>query len=372
MHGSAAGVLTQTDIRNIRHYVQHKYGDLPTERRAEIVADAMQRIVIRQLPEFPMEQKQQITSALLRKIAASQGVPVSDRHIFEACMQLDVENPALFGALHRWTEQRLGVSIPIEAFREVVREGVHIAMHPRIGVEAWDAAVGAAGFVTRESTSSDSTTFRQAEAAALPTHKPIQRNGLFFALSLLLISTIVGYAWWVLRPVAGQGAVKSAAVRPFHPEMIKPAVLNELPDELRYIEVDRSKLVRYLTAKSSLLAEEPYLSAIIGAAKKHNIHPLLLFAITGQEQAFVPKTAKNARKIANNPFNVYYSWQDYNTTIEESANIAGKTINHLSFERPNDVDALEWINRKYAEDDNWSNGVSRILKAMIAQIMTDK
>ena len=53
MRTEAVSILTPTEIRNIRHYVQHKYGDLPSERRAEIVADAMQRIVMKQLPDFP-------------------------------------------------------------------------------------------------------------------------------------------------------------------------------------------------------------------------------------------------------------------------------------------------------------------------------
>ena len=41
-----------------------------------------------------------------------------------------------------------------------------------------------------------------------------------------------------------------------------------------------------------------------------------------------------SRKIANNPFNVYHSWQEFNTTIDDSARIAGNTIIRLSFERP--------------------------------------
>ena len=85
-------------------------------------------------------------------------------------------------------------------------------------------------------------------------------------------------------------------------------------------------------------------------AKEKDIHPLFLFAITGQEQAFVPRTHKLAKQIANNPFNVYYSWKEYNTTIEQSARIAANTINRLSEDRPYNIDAITWINREYAED----------------------
>ncbi|MBW7460410.1 hypothetical protein K0U00_40735, partial [Paenibacillus sepulcri] len=146
---------------------------------------------------------------------------------------------------------------------------------------------------------------------------------------------------------------------------------NSLPAELRYTELNESRLKQYLHNKSSLLAEQPYYDAIMSAARENNIHPLLLFAITGQEQAFVPTTHKQAKKIANNPFNVFYSWQDYNTTIEQSTAIAVRTILRISKDRPEKEDAITWINREYAEDPNWSKGVRSIMQAMIRYVEID-
>ncbi|REE80083.1 mannosyl-glycoprotein endo-beta-N-acetylglucosaminidase [Paenibacillus taihuensis] len=367
--GQAAGVLTRTDIHNIRHYVQHKYGDLPSERRAEIVADAMQRIVLRQLPDFPAAYKKQVSSELLRSIAAGGQMPIQEKHIFEACMVLSYENePILLEALHDWTERRLGVKLELESFRGIVEEAKHIISNPLLAVEAWDAVTGAAAVRTADSGV-------LAEVIALPLSsrgikgKPRQ----FLIMAVLLGATMFGYASWSLpfsdtvaktnkMPIAMEKKAEQAEVKQLQ---------GGLPKELRYVEVDRTKLVQFLQKKSSLLAEEPYLSAIINAAKANNVHPLLLFAITGQEQAFVPKTTKNARKIANNPFNVFHSWQEFNTTISESARVAGKTINHISADRPADIDPFVWINLKYAEDPNWSNGVSRIMDTMVRQIMIE-
>ncbi len=138
-----------------------------------------------------------------------------------------------------------------------------------------------------------------------------------------------------------------------------------LPDDLKYIEINIDNLKKWLNTRNSILADEPYTSAIINAAREYDVNPILMFAIVGQEQSFVPRTGKNAVKIANNPFNVYHSWYEYNTNVSNSAKIAANTIVKLSKDRPESVNPLAWINLRggtggYAEDPNWWIGVSKI------------
>jgi hypothetical protein len=109
--------------------------------------------------------------------------------------------------------------------------------------------------------------------------------------------------------------------------------------------------------RNSLLAEEPYFEVILSTAYEYGIHPLVFFAISGQEQAFVPMNNSNARKIANNPYNIFRSWQHYNTDIKDSTRIAARTILTLSKGCPQGKDPFQWINRKYAEDKKWWVGV---------------
>lgn len=130
-----------------------------------------------------------------------------------------------------------------------------------------------------------------------------------------------------------------------------------IPIEFQYEMVDKIALKEYLEVRNSILADEPYFSSIIDVSKDFNINPLLLFAITGQEQGFVPKNHNNAPKIANNPYNVFCSWQVYNTDIVDSSKIACRTIINLSKNKPEDIDIFTWINRKYSEDKNWNYGV---------------
>ena len=133
-----------------------------------------------------------------------------------------------------------------------------------------------------------------------------------------------------------------------------------LQDYFNYKTIDEGKLLEFLNARNSVLAEEPYFSAIIRASNEFNLNPHILFAITGQEQSFVPKDNVNAQMIANNPFNVFHSWQEYNTDIYDSSRIAARTVINLAKDKPMNVDIFDWINSKYAADKNWGKGVKEI------------
>lgn len=131
-----------------------------------------------------------------------------------------------------------------------------------------------------------------------------------------------------------------------------------LHKDLQYREIDNQQLVSYLENKNSSLARIETVETLVQVASTYNVNPLLLIAITGQEQGFVPKDHEDADLMVNNPFNVYESWLDYNTDFENACKIAAGTVVKLSEGRPEDVDPIQWINRKYAEDDKWHEGVT--------------
>jgi hypothetical protein len=141
-----------------------------------------------------------------------------------------------------------------------------------------------------------------------------------------------------------------------------PVINAHLSDYLMYKDVNTTNLKDFLKTKNSLLAEEPYFSTILSVSKDFNLNPLIMFAITGQEQSFVPKNNDNAYKIANNPFNVFNSWKKYNTNIEDTTTIAARTLVNLSKNKPDNIDGITWINRKYSQDKNWSKAVRSIFK----------
>ncbi|MGE5630435.1 MAG: hypothetical protein ACM3TR_04970 [Caulobacteraceae bacterium] len=147
--------------------------------------------------------------------------------------------------------------------------------------------------------------------------------------------------------------------------------LDGLHEELTYIEVDKKRLKEWLDKKNSILSDEPYFSAILETAKNYDINPLLMFAIAGQEQSFVPRQGVFAKKIANNPFNVYGSWEKYNTDIYDSSRLAASVIVSSSRGRPAYINAIRWINRKYAEDPNWWKNVSKLFAQMKMDIVEE-
>lgn len=146
-------------------------------------------------------------------------------------------------------------------------------------------------------------------------------------------------------------------------EEVYYAKLFQMPSaKLQYKYQDYNyKLIKdYLRARNSMLLEGENLEIIIAKAKAYNIDPLILLAIIGQEQGFVPKDGKYAAKIINNPFNVYHSWMDYNTTLSQSTVIACNTINHVTSRLDYEEDYFYWLNQVYAEDEAWACGVRRI------------
>jgi hypothetical protein len=138
-----------------------------------------------------------------------------------------------------------------------------------------------------------------------------------------------------------------------------------IPDFLRYHPVDRASLQAYLKGRNSVLADSPYFEGIIKVSQEYDIHPLFMFAITGQEQGFVNKNDPNYLKIANNPFNVYTSWRKYNTDIEDATAIAAGTVVTILRKRPENENPFKWVNTRYAEDKNWARGVEMIFNFLI-------
>ncbi|MGO4538992.1 hypothetical protein [Paenibacillus sp. 2TAB19] len=371
MPAEEALVVSPTDVRNIRSYVQHKYSSMPQEQRAEIVADAVTRIIHKQLPAFEESVKRLITSELIRSAVMEQGRPVKADDIFDACLALDRNVAAIAGPFHEWIEHQLNVQCDSEVMGRVLDKLAHPSMESDTHADSLWTQLRAELATHSLRQHQIAETIEPAEVISLPSSafelikKRIERRNLtYLSLCIILAVTSVLYAWSLSRPSVGQMLPPVATNSVQKVEM----AAGGLPMELRYTPINEDMLIRYLETKSSVLAEQPYFDAIIDAAHAFDIHPILLFAITGQEQGFVPKTNKLADEIANNPFNVFHSWKEYNTTIHDSAEIAARTVFNKSKDRPEDADAFTWINRKYAEDPNWADGVRSIFGTITAYV----
>ena len=380
-------ILTPRDVGNIRNYVRSKYASLPGERHAEIVADAVRRIIERQLPAFEAPLRRRLTDALIRDVVLAGRRPVAAADVLDQIMQHGWHEPDRLRALKDWTNERLGAELDEHALATALAgasggeaawialrsaaaewKGVRIGADVRTAPAAAAAAEQAPGGVVVPFPGAS----RPADEPGRP-GRPERRGRILFAALAALLA--VGMTAYGLAATSGTNeepvAAGPQALPVPEPIIADPAAQdrsrdpgNELPARLRWQAVDAERLKEYLATRKSLLRHEPYFSTIMDAAYAFDIHPLLLFAITGQEQGFVPEDHPEAERIANNPFNVYHSWQEFNTTTEHSAAVAARTIVRLSRERPPGTDPVEWINREYAEDPLWHRGVNALFGAM--------
>lgn len=144
--------------------------------------------------------------------------------------------------------------------------------------------------------------------------------------------------------------------------------------QMHYRSVNPTVLYNYVHQQGSIFTLSD-IQTIVDAAQNYNINPALMVAITGQEESFVPASWPDASKIRNNPFNVYVSWQQYNTNLADAANIAANTLSHkLITPPPQGENPIAWINDPmnpwgiYAQDTNWSYGVDDIFHTLTAYI----
>ncbi|XID94463.1 hypothetical protein ACF3MZ_08065 [Paenibacillaceae bacterium WGS1546] len=344
-----AALLSPTDIHTIRRYVNTKYAPLPNGRRAEIVADAIRRALQQRLPNVPEPMKDRMVDRLIARCVVGERRNVTPDDVLDLVAELDVDEPMpreqLLGPIVKWANERSpGRWSPEQIASRLNRRMAGVPLHAEESSAAVERSVVA----------------EEVRDAGKPFFRALAKPAPLLALALAIA---LGAGGALLAPNAGNPAAEDVPAVPSSPAA--PTTSQGLPDvgmpaSLKFAEFDEAAVKAYMASRDSLLVEEPYFGAIVDAARTYDIHPLLLFAITGQEQGFVPRSSKDAHIIANNPFNVGHSWMDYNTDIEDSVGIASRLLVRLAESRPNGHDPFVWFNRTYAEDPLWSEGVRKL------------
>jgi len=365
-----AALLSMSDVQLIRRYVQTKYAPLPQGRRAEIVADAVRRAIERRLPSFPQEMRERLAGDLIRRCVLAERRDVRPDDVLDVCAERAWELPLIREPLLAWIEEQAPGRWTPEQVLSRLRRGDReagtaaeprpaLALVPPSGPPAVHAAAEQA---PAEPEAGAAVRRRLRPGLPLQAARPLRRHLLWAALAAALAAG--GTFGAGLIPLGAREAVPAPAPSAAAALEREAEQAAGMPPELRYAAIDAAAVRAYLRGRDSLLAEEPYFSAIIASARKHDVHPLLLFAIAGQEQGFVPRTGARAKQIANNPFNVFHSWTEYNTDIYDSSDIAARTIAKLGRQRPKGYDPFAWFNTRYAEDPHWAEGVRQIFNKL--------
>lgn len=399
------------NVEALRTYIRAKNPGCSEKELFIIFADALHKIIDTKICQFEAEYREKIKKSVLKRAVKKKEFSINAAEVFSSCLALKLHDKGYMEAFALWVSQNQPAAVSAEELDRLVSKAAQFdeelieadlmriidefeADREEKELPAEAPAVSCKAGISMEIPDASGEISSCIEAEAKPGIPVFQmlfiRQILPAALLLIVISA------FALNSLAGGNRIHALQRRDQgkYADLEKEQVdrylslearvikklgdsagenglifMDGLHDALRYEEVDGKKLKKWLAAKNSMLAEEPYFTAIIAVSKKYDIHPLLMFAITGQEQSFVPKNSAAAVKIANNPFNVYGSWERYNTDIYDSSRLAADTIIKSSRNRPAYIDTIKWINRRYAEDPNWWNGVSMIFAQMRKDLM---
>lgn len=380
-------------IEKVNKYIKNKYPHNSEVANKEILADTLNRILNKNLADLG-NIKQEIIEELVVEAVERQNEGITKYDVLEACSEKVDKKPEMKDKLRVWAKSNLNQNIEEDDFEEYLEEikglkyvraenasnTVHKASLLEISQSVGEGALGLPQVTLKGKDVIDhiiSVLRRYLNPRLL--FKNAKMIMIFVMTFMFILSFRIDEVINEQVEVKNQQKVeeqhKAVLVNMYdeyrsarNEKLVKYdelAIHPHLPTEFNYVDVNESKLKEYLNSRNSLLAEEPYFSEIIETTQEFNINPLVVLAIAGQEQGFVPKNSKHASTIANNPYNVFHSWQDYNTNIEDTTKIVCRTIINLGKGLPENTDAFKWINKMYASDQNWYKGVRELFDKLV-------
>ena len=353
-------IILKDDIIKLRQHIHTKYPDYNSHKRASILIKSISSILDESLVGIPDKYQKTVKEDLLHnKLLKNQGgIFLVD--VLDTCLSLEVTEEDLMDSLCTLINSRVSTTISKEAILKYKENNNY-------NISSKDACL------EEDIKEQDLVISKEAPQIHIQEAFNIDNTPKDFfqktKLKYIFLLTAVSFVSIIFLTGLSQSDNEEPIVSiDLDPVPIIVYQYDHLPEDFYYKDIDEEKLKLYLSTRNSLLKEEPYFSAIINVAREFELNPLILFAIAGHEQGFVPKDHPSALKIANNPFNVFYSWQNYNTDITDSSKIAARTVINLSRERPDDTDPFKWINRKYAEDENWWIGIKSIYNRLEREV----
>lgn len=336
-------IISPKNVLELRNYISNKYPNLSSHEASIFFANSIHKIIDNNLKHFDKKHRDDIRQRLISNSVHKSSFIITADEIFYTFIDLNIDSDICIDSLVDWVNDNQDIEISKEYLLDIVA-GVR-KCHKEYPIENIQID---SNFIASDNGNAEKSFSMKADK--LPMNKHL---GVVICVFLIALFSITIYK----KSIKTEDIISMAANDVIE---LETRNINELPTEFKYKNIDIERLRECLNVRDSKLAEEPYLTAIINTAEQFDINPVLLIAITGQEQGFVPRSNEYAEKIVNNPFNVYGSWIKYNTDIYDSSKIAAITLINLSKDRPSHVDTIQWINRKYAEDENWHKGVTSI------------
>lgn len=345
-------ILTSDDIKDIKTHLENNYRHCSSSDRAKLFSKKITRIVDSNLTEINDSNRPVIKNNLIKTLISSKEQQLNNKHLFDEISQIDDHQ------WQDWIDTKYGDTIKKQDLEKYLKQKKLNATLEKL--KLWLSSHELMPIFTKFYNN----------ILKLFTTVPLK-----FKLSLVLIVILV--------PTTVYGALslfnsftQDTSTLSFQEFSKISLTQNLLADHLdkethlsdaydiqgfphifNYKAINTIHLENYLFSRNSKLLEDDYLNQLVSISQSENVCPILLISIIGQEQGFIPIDNAYASEIINNPYNVFGSWQDYNTSFSESTKIAAVSVKNILESRPQGEDPFIWLNATYAEDPQWHEGV---------------
>lgn len=368
-------------VTKVDKYVKTKYPNNTDSVNTDIIKDALNNVVNKELEELNISEKDDVINGVIEQAVINKGEDITKYDVLKVCSNIIDNESSSIKEIGNWIENSIDYQVhenQVVEFLDNIKGIDYLGDYSVVQTEKHQEGLVTIPHVVLKST-------RDLMRAIKGFLTTLTAEEVYkIARSSFIAILIMTGAFYMFNENVGMAESNAGLAQKeyrstlaesyglYSMELEKAKVNYDilachpfLPDYFDYIEIDEAKLKEYLTNRNSLLIEDEYFYDIIQTSKEFNLNPLVLFAITGQEQGFVPRDDEEANKIINNPFNVFISWNHYNTNIKDSSEIAARTVINLGKGAVEGKNIFKWINRLYADDPDWYKGVEELFWGMM-------
>lgn len=395
----AKPVVRLEEIASLRAYLEKKYPDQSPEERADMMAQSIYKMLDASMSGLEPQQRDRIRRKMVEQYLIESRQSILKLDILNQVLRLpDLLPDQVVSKAWGWYVMNTGHSILMSEFtdrvtpylpprvREAVRE--QIEKQKELLPQQKPKSPELPEPVIPDTAAPPQPVAAHKQEPTKPVHRKkkyrlakkyrFTKKGWIAIGSAAVLIALSGYALTIgishfrnsilFAPVLDP-AVELKAESPFRIEPDSGPIGK--PEYFRFSSIRTDDLKRYLEAKNSALLNSGYLNQLLTESKETDINPLLLVAILGQEQGYVPREHRYADIMLKNPFNIYGSWETHRIGFDKSLGEACFTINASLAKRTYYEDPFEVINKRYAQDPNWRLGVKLIFLDLMASCMDD-
>jgi len=343
-------ILDHQTIMRLRTHIENKHAEKSKLIKAELLANHINKIIDSHLHNTLKEEKLNIRSKLIEILLTSEIKSITKRNVFDQIIEQPTTKNKLNTLAKKWLTHEGSSLIPEDIIARYI-------------AETRDSEFASDNII---SSNSDPQIIQPAKIKS----NLFNPKKLAFTTSIfLVICSFLIYVNNTNKSILTNKAV-TITINDIQNSINNYKLVDRkvttvgLPHYFKYRNISKTSLTSFLNSKNSLLSDDQNLNIILKVADEYQINPLLLIAIAGQEQGYVPRKHQQAQIIVNNPYNVYGSWRKYNTNLSDSTAIAAGTIQKILSDRPPHIDPFIHLNNTYAEDNQWWIGVKRIFRQL--------